>query len=583
MMTARRPVIAALVAALLFGLFLADRTVTRRAAQDAALAVRLMDFDESTATRVELTNTSGTYVLEKRGEDNWWLTEPREQRAETAQVRALIDNIRGAKKLSPFEVSDLAEYGLAEPLPTITIEGTSAGEPREVTVLLGDATPQIGRYYAKLASEDGIFTVNDWIRNQAEKDLAILRYKGIASFDPWEVNEVAVQSGGETVRLSRAEDGGRWLIEGSAVPADQDLAEAALQALASTRALRIDDAPTSTAAELGFESPLAQISVHDGDAQQEVTIGKKIGGEAELTVRSTDQPGLAIVRAAALGDFLRPAADWTSKGFLWSDIADVRRVTTQSGTAEMALLQDEEGNWSFEGMEDVPVRNVKLAEFLNALATVRARRVVAANATTAEEKARYGLTRPSLELRIETRDNLPDQGLLLGRSDPAEGIAYAQRIQDGAILALDFTDPSRLYRFRADLQDRRINPGFGGRVAHIEIANADREISVAREGGVWKLAAQGQLVASLPDARVAAFIGAAEDLEWTSQLQSGEELTPNIRFDFFDENGDRIAFLHVAEDAAGTEVYITPRGTFYSDDTNKVRLATALQELTRVQ
>ncbi|MCB2155619.1 DUF4340 domain-containing protein [bacterium] len=576
-MNLRKPIIAAIVAALLLGAFLADRNRTRTENLQQAQAMRIMEFDFMDATMVLLENESGTYRLEKRDGDEWWVTTPVEMRADVGQVKALVDNIRGAKKSLPFRPDDLETYGLDDPMPIVTVQASVAGKDEKVRLLFGREASQLGRVYAMVDGTDDVFTVGDWVRNQAQKDLQLLRDKMLLRFDPVDVQTIAIGGQRQQFELKRDTKGEfPWLLDDDRTPADGEMVDRMLASLSQARAVAMMDDPATSTAALGFTSPTltVEIALADGKKQR-LEVGNKLAGEGDFFARSNLNDTIGVLRSTTFSDFLRPRMEWSTKRFLWLTPEQIQRLETRSGRAEMAMARNEEGNWEFEEFPDLEMNPEKLSSFLQAATSFAADRPIGGAALR-----RYGLDSPSLELIAWGADGKA-QGLRVGTVDTAEGIAYAERLQDHTIWGIDFQRVNELYKFRRDLEERRIQTGFGDRTEHVRLLTGQNTVEITKQSGVWKLSFPGQATRVVSDDKVDTFIARAEALEWNSELVSGDAGASNLKLEFLDADDEVIYQFELLADANGDPLVRTGGRTYYVEPKQLSLLDQSMVDLLR--
>ena len=574
-MNVRKPIIAAIVAALLLAAFLLDRNFVRRENIETAKSLRIMDFDFMDATMVVLQNESGEYRLEKRNGDEWWLTKPAEMRAEASQVQALVDNVRGAKKSLPFKAEDLSEYGLDDPLPVVTIEAHVAGKPEKVTLLFGAEASQLGRVYAMVRGTEEVFTLGDWVRNHAQKDMQILRDKSLLEFDPIDVQTVSIRGAQPAFTLRRDAAGDfPWLLADKGTPANSEMVDRALRTIGSARAVKMLDNPTSPALDMGFVPPMLTIDFTTATTGPiTLEIGKKVPGEELFFARSNVNETPGILRAATIADFLRPRIEWSTRKLVWMKARDMQRLETRSGQAEMSLSRGEDGEWHFEEFPDIAINPEKLRSFLDAVTSFSADRPIAGEAQRA-----HGFDSPSLEL-VAWNAAGQSQGMRVGAVDTSEGIAYARRVQDDTIWGVDFQRVNVLYRFRRDLEERRIQTGFADATRKVEILTSGNTVTIERKKDVWQLTFPGEAVRVVENDKVAVFLDRAQSLEWENELVSGAAPEADLKVRFIDGEGEELYAFELLVNADGDRLVRAGGRTYFVEPRQVSQLDKAMVAL----
>jgi len=558
MISARKPVIAALVAALLFAVYLADR---QRTSVENLAAIRLIDFDEMDAVSLVLHNENGDTELEKRPNGEWWITAPRELRADRDQVRAIIENIRGARKGSVFQADDLGDYGLASPDARVELRAVVGGERREIAIDFGDDAPQVGQVYACLAGTNEVFTVGDWVRGHARRGVGALRDHTLLSIKPDEVERIEVETARGSFVVQRTPDSSRWLIPEWKRPADQAFVSRVLTVLSTARALSIEDNPTTSTAKLGLEPPRLEVRLSGGGREEFLAIGSPMPGEDAFPVQSTMQPSLAIARAASLREVLQPLSAWGSKRFVWMPRGDIARVETRSGDSRMTLVRTGD-DWIFASAPDMPVHPRKLEEFLQALEILQGGRLVAEDVTDPDDLVEYGFREEGYEALVTSVDGRVE-GLRQGRTDTAEGLVYLLRVQDDSVWTVDFIEAQHYTRFRDGLADNRIHHGFADRTTRIVVRLPDGDRIVEKRNDVWRLETPGGASTILSAVAVRAFLTAVEELEWSSEIVGTVDAPVKARMEFLDADGEALHFVEELESSSqGYNLVRTPQGVY---------------------
>lgn len=566
-----KPLIAALVAALLFGLMVADREYTRSARLADMRAGRVIPFDSLEATRVRLTNPSGIYLLERAGPEEWRLVEPLAMRANATAVATLVDNIHTSRISSRFEEADGTNYGLDKPVATVELTAMLDGEKVERTLHLGAPSPRPGRVYGRIEGEDGVFTIGDWVRNQALRDLNDLRDRSLVASTAGSIESLAIETPGDSFTVERwKERPGEWRFAGTADPVNRDVVARAVNALTATPALRIDDQPTTAPAELGFERPLLRVRVGAGDQAEQLVVGTKAGASDQFYAWLPTQPAgaVAIVRDRSINDLLLPRQEWRTTRFFWEPVDTFARIEIDSGTRTTPLVRDPATRaWRFEDTPDLPVHPARLETFLKNLGAVAGQRLIAQNVSDEDLVTFYGFRPEMLSIRVTMADG-HEHGLRLGPTVPNEMITRALRLQDRSVWALDVKVPSVISVGRGDLADKRLAHGWGDRLRRVVItANAgqgDRVVTLDRESGVWKLREPATPASIVPDREVAAFVFASEELSASAEVLAGpRDAVRDLRVEFLAGDGKPLHWVETFRSADGKNRLVrSPKATY---------------------
>lgn len=584
-MSWKRPAIAALVAAILFCVFLVDREGSRRA---AFAEWRMVDIEEADSTLVEIRNQHGEIRLEKRGPADWVLVaDGRELPASIGDVRAVIDNLRGAKKGVSFPAARFAEFGLEDAPQVVRLVGeTPEGEPRDYTIRFGDDTQQLGQVYAYVEGGGEIFTVGDWVRNQASRSAASLRDRRLLAFDPQSVEGMRLASRRDEWGIDRV--GRQWILDRAGterMPADDALVARMMRVLESLRALEIqEDAPEE---DLGFDPPLLRIELETADGLHFLDLGDPIDGGQSIHARSTRIPGAATLRLEAVRELLAPPGRWGTREMIWFPAEEFVRIETGTGgRVAMDLERRADGEWRFADMPGIPPHPRKLAEFLETLDQLAATEPADTGRGRADEAARRaaGVRDEGFFVRVTSADGRV-HGFRQGQIDFNEGEFGALmllRTQDETIWKTDPREAQFYFKTRSDLADNRIAVGFAEETTRIEHIDDDASITIARQGDRWTVSAPGVPTAVVRASEVRELLLQSEDLEWSTKLEEPTDRTPIARLRFLSEDGRLLHFIEdLGEEPGGYKAVRTPQGEFQTPIESFQRFATALTRVYR--
>jgi hypothetical protein len=541
-MSFRRPFIAALVAVLLFGVYLVDRQDRVAREQERLRVGRIMAFDYMEATRLVIEGENGRFVLERQSEDEWRIVEPVQLRADEARIRTIIDNVHASKKANPFIAGNLAEYGLDPPAARIVVEGKNpnTGEPATATVLIGSDTPRLSRIYAMVEGDDKIFTTLDTLRNQTRVTLLELRDRRLVHFDPTAVQSLELRNQSGLFRMRR--EGTGWVMQRGDIPANETMIETALVLLSEARAIRIlegDERPDVETS--GLHDPFAIMAkVETAEGTREIQIGRRIGDTDMLYVRG-DSLGEAVgeVRSRDVASFLLSEREWVTPRFLWAKPSEIESIEIRSADSTTILVRDEEGVWRFEDQPDSPVHQARMEQLLTNLASLAGQQLRKDYATAEEARTLFGVREGTYELAAVTADGRTE-GYQVGQTEARELSTYLLRIQDSSVWTIDMTT-LHLHRWlRGDLRDNRIHYGYGKDVAKVIFSTETGAIELVREAAVWRLHLPTGRKQVIPDRLVEQFLYASEELSRSAELFSSTKPPMEYRVRFEDAKGEAL-------------------------------------------
>jgi hypothetical protein len=247
----------------------------------------VLTFTDDEVKKVEIRAADNEIVLNK-ADGSWRLEKPTSAKADDAEVRTFLANLRSIRAQDFLEdpVLESQEFGFAPPQLAVTL--TIGNDSTQKTLLLGnemsDEKGGKNRYLKRGDLEKPLFLVGDWVLRDISKTATDFRDKTVAQFSQDQAAKVEVKrQDGETFTLTRGADN-KWAIDKKA---EGTLREPALsQFVADLRELRGFEIAAENPTDLssyGLGQPLETITISDKDGKKLATIftGQKTEGEAK--------------------------------------------------------------------------------------------------------------------------------------------------------------------------------------------------------------------------------------------------------------------------------------------------------------
>ena len=197
----------------------------------------LLRFEQDSIDGIEISGgTNLTLILE----ESWSLVEPIEWPADSTEVSTFLGAI-GFGRATGFAGDALTDADLGLDVPRLRIVLHDSGAVGDRVLLIGgqpDNQPQ--QYFAKDASRDAVFIIDDNIVEISEQPLFDWRDKTIAEFDRSEVTAIRFEREGDS--LSLAMGGGGWELPDQR-PAKLESISLMFNAVEFERVADIIDAP----------------------------------------------------------------------------------------------------------------------------------------------------------------------------------------------------------------------------------------------------------------------------------------------------------------------------------------------------
>ncbi len=538
-MKLHRPIIAMLSAVVLFLFYLWDVDHVERARLGSLQNQQVLFEDPHSVIGLVFTNEKGTFAVERTDKvlSGWMMTQPVEKPADGAIVDAYLENLRGAKRQAEFDLTDGGDYGFGKANRSVLIRIKQAdGTIAERHITFGKQPVAFGPVYTKMDDDRKGFTVSEWFYRQSAKDSDSLRDKTIVRVDAGKSLKFRIETRNGGFELERAEPTtNEWFLlrEGKkSIPADRSMVDRQLVTLLTARFVSIDDNPTTSSAELGLDHPTLKLLAGDTEL---VRLGEPIVGKEQLFARSSDGT-VGVVTGSQFFNFMRPPVEWGTKRFVWTKKDNVQQVETMSGNAGLNLLWDGK-QWIFADMPGVAVHKERAERFFSDLLAFSATQLVREDLPK-EEWDKYGIVDEGYRVIVTEKGGLT-QGFRFGITDSKEGITYVLREQDQSLWKIDVRTQGVIYKFRADLEDRRLFTDLVERTARLDIMVGKDTVSFIKNGDTWKAALPGQKPSVVPTGHVLGFLSAFEDLEEQSELLGGRRPEPQATFLFYEDGAPK--------------------------------------------
>jgi hypothetical protein len=262
-------------------------------------------FDQTKVTSLELASAAQTIRLEKSGEE-WKLVKPVQAPADFISVNGVLGQLQSAQmtglKDRPEDLKDLKQYGLDKPAVIATI-GTGAAP---VKLEIGkEADP--GSVWARDPSKGAVFSINNGVAMELQKQVDDLRRKEVFDFRPYNATRFEITRGKDTRAFERVKGTGDNAVDTwkQVTPAAKTVDSSNLEgALLDFSNLRAESFVASAGAATGHNNPAAVIAVKfdDGKKEERVVVGRAASG---VFATRADQPGALKIEAAKYEDAIK--------------------------------------------------------------------------------------------------------------------------------------------------------------------------------------------------------------------------------------------------------------------------------------
>jgi hypothetical protein len=285
---------------------------------------RVADIEPAAVTEIQIQTKIGTFAVSKRP-NQWELTSPRTEKADTESVMALLNRIDALETSEFFEPSRIGNAELDPALMTIKIweaanapSGTwaSVGEPALV-LRIGKHDALRKTVFARLENDQVILALPDTILDVLPRNAFALRDLGVLSLNPADIRKLSITRGVRTDELEPDKDGepNRWrLLRPTNARAD---ARSVTQVIAALSRLRADQFVSDSADDLkkfGLDHPILEIA-WESDRAHRLMVGSQVPRTAAYYARTDDQPLIFTIKTEVLKPFEAEFRDHTVLSF----------------------------------------------------------------------------------------------------------------------------------------------------------------------------------------------------------------------------------------------------------------------------
>ncbi len=163
---------------------------------------------------------------------------------------------------------------------------------------------------------------------------------------------------------------------------------------------------------------------------------------------------------------------------------DVTALTVkQRGAPPVTLVRSGATNWQIIAPGAFPADSSVVSAMLSSLAPLISQRLVEDKAA---DLSQYGLTDPTLELDVTTKDNKTSR-LLLGDDTPTGDATYVSLAGDPRLFTAASFVKTSLNKSLTDLRDKRLLPVNAASVSSIDLTRKDQTIGFARVQNGWQI------------------------------------------------------------------------------------------------
>lgn len=379
----------------------------------------LFEIEADAIDHLRLERGEATVELERQG-DAWQLVAPVQATADATAVKALVDAVAGCKvdKDLGAMTDDLARFGLAEPLVTLTL---GHGDAESVTVRVGKAAPVGNAAYIQRGGDGNVLLTNAAFRSSVDKELDDLRDRRLLDFADEDVRWFEIRRGEHRVRLERGEDNAWRMTAPAEFAADGGAIGTYLSSLSALRvASFVADAPESLET-YALDQPRFEVAFATSDAPDTSTV-VQFGGEkteTEIYARVDGAPAVYTVNDWAYRNLDKTARDLRDKTLLAFAAGDARSIQVMRKNGDDFRLVRDADTWRVDGIDGTAKKN-EVEQYVQDLTTLAGYEIISDDPDS--PAATFGFDDPFLQVSVFGADDAPIGSVIIGRTESDGGL-----------------------------------------------------------------------------------------------------------------------------------------------------------------
>lgn len=264
----------------------------------------VLDYDRDKVAGLEVESPKGKVTLAKEGE-KWRITAPEPLAADDGEVSGLLFKLR-EMRAAGFLGEGPASIDRFLAKPAVRISLREQGVTAAKTLLMGPS-PEKRRgkpmAYAGVAGQGPVMLVDAQYLGDLSRSANDLRDRALFGFfDPRDVKQMRVKSGGQAMALERKSETEWRVIEPKAGKAKENRITDLLYNLRALRWKEVASAKGEDAAKYGLDAPVLEVTLYKADGKElgSLKVGKKVADK--VYVRTGGSPAIFALDPKQLGD-----------------------------------------------------------------------------------------------------------------------------------------------------------------------------------------------------------------------------------------------------------------------------------------
>lgn len=310
---------------------------------------RLLVFNKDKVEKLVLVYPDRRIVCERKGKEEWRLTEPLRTEADNSTITTLLDRL-STLQARQFVVerpkeAELVRYQLHQ--PTLELEVWVQGRNKPLKVAIGkqhevDKT----RYYARSSRFPAAVLIDEVDLKDLRKTVADLRSKRVLVFKKDAVERLMLRYNGTEISLTKSKEGDetRWqMLKPVKAPADTWRVDDILWALDGAQAEGFIDKP-SNLSPYGLDKPQLELQLWEEGRKQPKTLWLSVKGNQGY-LRTSESDTVYKVRATLLSDLKKPPNELRDLQVVKFNRDDAQEILLEWDKKRARVVKKSQQNW----------------------------------------------------------------------------------------------------------------------------------------------------------------------------------------------------------------------------------------------
>ncbi|MBL8226894.1 MAG: DUF4340 domain-containing protein [Bryobacterales bacterium] len=409
-MQMRGLLIAVVVLAVLGGLvYWSDKVKKEEEKKGSPDSPKILAIPEDQVTQVEIRRKDGKNTTIKKA-DKWQIVAPEKLGVDQDVVNSMLSTVASlnSDRLVEENTSDLANYGLNAPNVEVTI---TQKDGKSSKLLIGDETATGNGFFAKLGSENKVYTIGSFVKTSLDKTPQEIRDKRLLAFDSDKLTRVELAAKGTPVEFGKNSQNEWQIVKPRPSRADNWGVEELVRKIKDAKMDTNISEEDAKKADAGFASgtKIGVARLTDAAGTHEIEVRKK---ENDYFAKGSGIPGVYKV-PNELGEGMNKGVDdFRNKKVFDFGFSDPSRIEVRIGS-ETKVYQKSGEKWMLGNQQ---MDSVSVQSFVDKLRDL--------SAVSFEEG---GVSNPAIEIKLTAKEGkLVDHVLIAAVGTGAHAIRQGE-------------------------------------------------------------------------------------------------------------------------------------------------------------